>query len=213
MATKVELEAALNRCVEAYETARKAAAAHDYAAAVKAAEASLPDAWQAVAFLRRFREVEKPGLPGVELLLKYAPVVFAWRALDAVEAWFNDANRKDKKAYAHLTADLAAARQALAEAARLWDELDSPLGCPVSRASSPAAVAALDAWVAMGAVRVQGPAGFGAGRHVSHPTGRFEARCGSCGESHRASLSDFLNPVTCPGCRRASEFVLARRVV
>jgi hypothetical protein len=213
MATKADLESALNRCVGWYETARKAVAAHDYPAAVQAAEASLADTWDTVAFLRRFRQIEKPGLPGVEILLRYAPAVFAWRALDALEAWVTGAKRTDKKAYAHLTADLAAARQALADAARLWDDLDSPLGHPVSGVTSPAATTALNAWVAMGLVSVRGPSGFASGRHVSHPTGQFEAICYSCGELHRASLSDFLNPVNCPGCRRASDFVLARRVV
>ena len=207
MATKAELEAAFLRYAGRSEAARTLAAAHDYPAAVRAAAEALPSTWDAVAYQRRYRRDERPALPAIDLLLRYAPAVFDGPALDALESWWVGAKRAGKKRYPDLPADLAASRRAMRLAARLWDDLDEP--SPPAPAD-PWAAAIVGAWVAMGAAS-PGPGG-GAVRHVSHPRAPTEAVCPNCGGLRRAGLSDLLDPVTCGRCGRASVFVLARRV-
>lgn len=211
MATKAELESASHRYAAYWASVRSAAVTREYPAAMRAAEASLAVAWAAVAYQRRYQKVERPELPTVEAILRYAPPLFDWQRLDVLDAWLSGAKRTDKALYAHLRADIEASRRSMALAARLWDDADALAPSPVPPEARAAARAIVTVWTDMGVVALRPESAAAVVRHVTNPEGQVLGKCSVCGTSLQASLNAALNPTACRECGQASEFVIVRR--
>lgn len=208
MATKAELLAAASRYHSLAVTADRLAGEREYPGALQVARESLAFAWDAVSYLRRYEKVEKPTLSSVELILRLAPPLFSVESLEAVEEWLATAKRPEKTLYGSLRDELAVARRMMNLAAQLWDagEFDEEQsGGPADRGDGEPLV---EVWSRMGVVALQ-RWGY---HHVSSPVGLVIARCSNCGEECLELLTDILDPMQCPRCRRRTEFTLLRRI-
>ena len=176
MAKKADLESEFRTCTAGCQDAARAEERADFADALNLAESCLPLLRSYVAYLRRYQRVEAPGLPPLELIFRLAPPMFSNRSLNAVQAWFADAGRTERKAYPDLLTRLDEARQRLAVATRLW---------PAWRITPPGAVTAeaghmLDVWVRYGAVSpIPNDADFI--RLVTYPGRASVGKCTRCG--------------------------------
>lgn len=210
MAKKADLEESFRACSARCAEAARAEADGDYPRAVERAAAALPALRAWVVFLRRYQKVEAPDLPPVELILKYAPPLFAGAALQAVEAWAAEAGRPERALYPDLPARLGEARRRLALAVRVWPAW--PAAAPsTSPAADPAEVTELlDFWVLYGAVVRRG--GLGPGYEpVTHPRRPARGKCGRCGRDDRAAWAELLEDRACPQCGARSHFVIVPR--
>ena len=199
MAKKVDLEATYRdyaaRCAEAAQ----AETDRDYQKMLARAETTVP----------LFGEA--PRLPSVELILRYAPPLFAWRALDAVDEWYAQASRTDRKAYSDLPDRMQATRGLLALATRLWPSWRPG---PVAAAGSDLAKVAqlLDFWTTYGAVVRRGSTTAPVYALVTHPQRPARGKCARCGHEKEAKWAEFLDATACPHCRATSSFAIVARI-
>lgn len=207
MAKKADLESSFRAVQARFADAAQAEGQADFPAALAHAEACLPDLRGYMAYLKRYRGIEAPGLPSVELIFRLAPPMFATRAFAAVDAWLAEASRAERKAYPHLPADLELARDRLTLATRLWPAWRiTPVTAPTAEAGQ-----LLDVWVVSGAVaRVQGtnPPSY---ELVTYPSRPAVGKCCVCGTRVEGPWVEFLAPKPCTRCRAATEFVLMPR--
>src|SRR5262245_45206661 len=120
VAKKADLEASFRECSARCAEATRAEANGDFAVVLERAASTLPRLREYIAYLRRYQQVEAPRLPSVDLILHYAPPMFARRSLDAVGAWLAEATRAERRLYPDLPGRLETARRRLALAARVW---------------------------------------------------------------------------------------------
>lgn len=211
MAKKGELEAAHARHLAHCDAAHRQFAAQQYESALRAAVDSLPTTWEFVAFEKRYRDNEQPALPGVSLILRLAPPLFAWQALETASDWYETAKRADKQRFAHLREDLATARAAIELAGRLWDDGDHVEKRILNPKETRIAKDILAIWSNMGVTCRQPPTNSGY-RHVTSPTGLVRALCPVCGNAVEATLEEALDSMGCTRCEQFSEFVIVRRL-
>jgi hypothetical protein len=211
VAKKVDLEATYRdyaaRCAEAAQ----AEGDRDYQKMLGRAESTVPLLSEAITYLRRYQKVEAPRLPSVELILRYAPPLFAWRALDAVDEWYAQASRTDRKAYSGLPDRVQATRRLLALATRLWPSWRAG---PIAAAGGDLAQVAqlLDFWTTYGAVVRRGSTTAPTYELVTHPQRRAQGKCAHCGQQKDAKWSELLDATDCPHCRTKSPFVIVARI-
>lgn len=146
MAKKSELEAAYSQCGDLSHQAARAAARHDYRSALALAARCLPRLSDELNYQRRFLKPDRFALPPADLILRFAPPLFARRPLDELAEWVAGLSKAERSAVPELPGRLAEARQRLATAVRLWSDLDRP----IPHANSDAAL--LRFWVAAGLV-------------------------------------------------------------
>ncbi|HKB02729.1 MAG TPA: hypothetical protein VKD90_10945, partial [Gemmataceae bacterium] len=191
MAKKVDLEATYRdyaaRCAEAAQ----AETDHNYTRMLARAEPTVPLLGEAITYLRRYQKVEAPRLLSVELILRYAPPLFARRALDAVDEWYAQASRTDRKAYSDLPEKVLTTRRLLALAARLWPSWRAG---PVAAAGADLAKVAqlLDFWTTYGAVVRRGSTTAPAYELVTHPKRQARGKCARCGHQKEAKWAELL---------------------
>lgn len=210
MAKKADLETSFRAAQAQCAEAAHAEAAGDYPRALERAESALPRLREYIAFLRRYQKVEAPHLPAVDLLLRYAPPLFARRALDAVGDWLVQGTRTERAAYPDLPDRLEVARHRLRLAVRLWPGW--PASAPGPAADTAEARQLLEFWTRLGAIARRpgtSPPGY---EPVTHPERPARGKCPRCGRADEAAWADLLFPRTCPHCRARSEFVLVARI-
>lgn len=211
MAKKVDLEATYRdyaaRCAEA----SRAETDRNYTRMLARAESTVPLLGEAIAYLRRYQKVEAPRLPSVELILRYAPPLFARRALDAVDEWYAQASRPDRKAYSDLPDRVQATRGLLALATRLWPSWRAG---PVTAGGGDLAKIAqlLDFWTTSGAVVRRGSMTAPEYQLVTHPRRQARGKCARCGHQKEAVWAELLDATACPHCGATSPFVIVARI-
>lgn len=212
MAKKAELEASFRatqaRCAEA----ARAEADGDFSRVLERAEAAIPLLRESIAFLRRYHKVRFPNLPAVDLILRYAPPLFARRSLDAIDRWFAGASRAERAAYPDLADRLAAARRLLDLAVRVWPCVSAAARQPTSAPNTAEATRFLDLWVRMGAVARRHGSQPPAYEPVTHQRRQARGKCPRCARSTEAAWAELLFPFACPHCRATGQFVLVARI-
>jgi hypothetical protein len=212
VAKKVELEASFREYSAQCAEASQAELDHDYPRMLARAEATLPLLGEAIAYLRRYQEVEVPRLPSVAQILRYAPPMFARRSLDAVAEWQSQTSRTDRKAYPELPHQLQAARRVLALATRIW---------PSWRAAAPVLAADDDAnevaqlitfWMNHGSIVRWTDKKPEMLQLVTHPRRDARGKCARCGHETQAKWMELLDEKVCSHCRATSHFVIVARV-
>jgi len=210
MATKVEMQAALERCEQIRHVVAAALHTLDYVAAVKHAEAALPHQHAAVSFQRRFQNSEAPAAPLVDLILRFAPACFLSRSLDAVEAWYAGGTKTERTSLPDMAGLIVDARRLLSYAVELWGKLSKSPMAVLRLAPDRHSKVLLHVWLSTAAVATH-PTEPNTYIRVTDPRRDAVAKCSSCGGERSAPMSDFLEPSTCLKCGRRSDFVLLRR--
>jgi hypothetical protein len=209
VARKADLEASFRACSARCAEAARAEADGDYPRVLEAVAVALSVLHDYVAFLRRYQKVEAPGLPPIDLIVRYAPPMFAGRSLDAVDAWLAGANRAERAAYPDLSDRLAAARRRLALAVVVWPAW--PAAAPNRHADAAGAADLLEFWTRYGAVARRPGAAPPVYEPVTHPHRRARGKCPTCGRAGEAEWAALVGPRTCPHCRATGEFVIVAR--
>jgi hypothetical protein len=210
MAKKAELEASFRKCSALCTEAVQAEADNDFTRLLDRAGATLPLLRESIAFLRRYQKIEAPNLPSVDLILRYAPPMFATRSLDSVDEWFAASSRSERKTYPDLPDRLADARRLLTLAVRVWPPWPAVAQSEV-KAEGAEVAQLFNFWSRYGAVVKQPgrtPTTFAP---VTHPRCRARGKCPTCGRSDEAAWADLLVRRTCPHCNCAGQFVIVAR--
>jgi len=211
MAKKVDLEDNYRSYTACLSVAQQAEQNCDYARMLEKAEASLPLLSEAIAYLRRYQDVEAPRLISIGLILHYSPPMFALKSLDAVHEWYSTASRTDRKAYADLPEQLQAARRELALAGRLWPSWEAAAPIATTGTDSQAVERIVNFWATYGAVVRQGNNAPAEYQLVTHPLRAARGKCARCGNTMLTKWMELLERRVCPYCRSTSEFVIADR--
>jgi hypothetical protein len=176
------------------------------------AESTLPLSREAIAYLRRYQQVAAPRLVSVEQILRYAPPLFARRSLDAVDRWFKEASRTERKAYPDLPEQLQAARRVMALAGQLWPSWRAAAPPPARRGDPKLVTQLMDFWVSYGAVARRDNVTPPVYQLVTHPQRDARGKCARCGREKAAKWIELLGESVCPHCRAISAFVMVARI-
>jgi hypothetical protein len=194
--------------------AREAEAEGMYRAAVDRALESWDHVDGMMKYEKKYGEKEFSTIPGIELPLKYAPMLFDRESLDRLEELLKSRRAIEKNTSESLKEKLKQARQRLDNAHRLWnyleyhpdarqDRLRTVLGFDQDRWRAMA-----EMWEKMGLVD-RTPEGGSYRLSLSTRTGRVVfGRCGSCGHVAEAPKAMFLEALPCPECETESNFVI-----
>lgn len=167
-----------------------------------------------IQFKVRYENVSAPQVDAIDIVLTYAPLLFDFRRLNALEQLLNDRRRIEKTASESVIQKLANARQQMRDNHRLWTLLE--------REGSLAQVQLrkllggdqhywqllLDRWVAMGLVKSTTEDGLNRITLNTRMGQVVRAKCPECGKASEAPKGMFLESMACPACERVVSFVL-----
>lgn len=161
----------------------------------------------------RYADREFSTIPAIEIVLKYAPMLFEFEMLDHLETLLTQRRRIDNKTSTSLKDQLAIARDHLKDNHRLWNLIESQ--GPVKQRDLRQILggqqdywrSVCETWELMGMVRRVPDTGS---YQVSHTTRMGEiitGKCPRCGSTAEAPKSMLLDPMTCPDCKQSVYFV------
>lgn len=167
---------------------------------------------------RRYESREFTGIEGIDLVLRYAPLVFDHQNLNTLESLLRSKRRIDKNTSDDLAGKLTGARVLMWEAHRVWDHLEKDsdtrqdrirqiLGGNQDRWRS-----VVETWEKMGLVRRTPEGGSYRLSLVTRMDQVVRAKCPSCGAVAKAKKSKFLENQVCPQCRTTVSFVILAEV-
>ena len=163
---------------------------------------------------RRYANREFANIEGIDVILRYAPLLFDFSSLDALETILKNSRRIEKNTSENLGGKLAKARARMWDAHRLWDHLERhpevsqdklsrALGGSRDRWRS-----ITDAWENMALVyRTRD----GESHRIALSTrmGRVvPGKCSSCGVVVSAPKAMLLEKLPCPECRATVFFII-----
>jgi predicted Zn-ribbon and HTH transcriptional regulator len=215
---KAELKAAQDAYDQLLQRAQRDESLGRYATAVTHAV----EAWEYVdgmmKYERRFEDAEFKSLPCIDLVLRYAPLLFDVSSLDRLGELLKKHRSVEKHTTDDLEARLTKAREFLCRAHRLWslieqnpgitlDEVTARLGDKLRE--SPAMVAR---WEEMGLItRSQSRTGVSL-RLTTRLESDALARCPSCGAKVQARKLSLWKEQRCPKCGQTVDLVIFAEV-
>jgi hypothetical protein len=126
--TKKEKEAAAEQYDSIMARARLALKTGMFKEAVKLALSTFDHIDAMMRHKESTENIKFHSINAIDLVLKYAPLMLDFRTLDKVDELLRTRKRIDREAEADLAADLAAARERMWQAHRLWDHLEQNPG-------------------------------------------------------------------------------------
>ncbi len=163
---------------------------------------------------RRYENKEFTSIQGIEMLLKYAPLLLDFDSLDTLETLLKNYRRIDKNTSESMADKLAKARALMWDAHRLWDHLERN---PESKQDKLRRVlggdqdiwrSVAEAWGKMGLLRRTPEDGSYRLSLSTRMGGLVSAKCSSCGHVGKAPKAMFLEKMACPECRATVLFVI-----
>jgi len=212
--TKAEME----RDYRNYETKMKTArAAHRdgmYRDAVKLALSAWDHIDGMMQYARRYEKTEFDSIEAIDLVLKYAPMLFDYATLDTLESMLKSQRRIERDTAADMGEKLSSARALMWDAHRMWnhieehaetmqDELRARLGGDQAGWRSIA-----EAWEKMGILRRSADSGSYRLALITRLGEVVSAKCPSCGEVADAPKAMWLEYTVCPHCHASVLFVI-----
>ena len=211
--TKAELENHRNEYYACIRKTRSALEASLYREAVEYAMASCPHIDGMMQYESKYEDREFTGIEAMDLVLKYAPLIFDSQSLDGLETLLRNQRRIAKNTADDLAGKLSTARKLMWDAHRLWshlellpdarqDELRGALGGDQDRWRSVA-----ETWEKMEILHRKSE---GVSYRLAFATQMdrpSQAKCPSCGAVGKAPKVKLLDEVICPKCRAKVLFV------
>ena len=180
-----------------------------YRRAVELALASWDHIDGMMQYERRYEKKEFANIQGIEMILKYAPLLFDFPNLDKLEAVLKNYRRIEKNTSDNLADKLAEARALMWDAHRLWDHLERHpetkqnklrqlLGGDQEQWRS-----VVNTWDKMGLVR-RAPEDGSYRLSLSTRMGKVvPGKCPACGGIVTAPKAMLLEKSACPRCGRS----------
>ncbi|HEV2970555.1 MAG TPA: hypothetical protein VGY55_11345 [Pirellulales bacterium] len=215
--TKAEMEAHRVQYHLEIAKARAAEQAGLYREAIAAALASWDHIDGMMQFERKYEEGTFSNIDGLELVLRYAPLLFDFESLDKLETLLKIQRRIVKNSAGDLPERLGSARELMWVAHRIWNEIErrpQPLQPPTIRGSAKEndrSTAVTDAWEKM---RLLHWCSDGTSYHLAFSTQMDRAafaKCPVCGAVAKGPKRVFLDEVKCPKCSGSVTFVILAR--
>jgi hypothetical protein len=213
--TKAEMEGHRNQYQTYVAQARAAEAAAMYREAVAWALSSWDHIDGMMQYDRKYQGAEPSRIDGIDIVLRYAPLLFDSDSLDKLESLLKDQRRIAKNSSADLAGNLASARKLMWDAHRVWNDIEhNPAS--IQQEHGQAAVRENDdsvtgTWEEMGLLdrRFDG-ASYRFAFSTQLERAAF-AKCPACGSVARGPKSNLLYEVKCPKCSSTVVFVILAR--
>ena len=212
--TKAELE----RQYDDYETKmKKARASHRnglYRDAVKSAMSAWDHVDGMMQYARCYEKTEFDSIEAIDLVLKYAPLLFDYETLDTLESMLKTQRRIERDTAADMGDKLLKARSLMWDAHRMWnhieehfdikqDELRAALGSEQTRWRSIA-----ELWENMGLLQRRADGASYRLAFITRLGQVVSAKCPSCGGFADAPKATWLERTACPHCKTGVFFVI-----
>jgi hypothetical protein len=206
-----EHDTAYRRLIEAAKSAESEGL---YRVAVDAAIA----AWEHIDGMMQYRlkyaTNEFGSISAIDLVLRYAPLLFDFRSLNALEQLLESRKRIEKNASASIVEKLAAARLQMWDNHRLWARLEH---CGEVRQDQLREILGgsqdhwrwlAESWARMGLVKRAPEAGSYRVTLSTRIGQVIPGKCPACGKISEAPKGMFFDKMACPECHRKVLFVL-----
>jgi hypothetical protein len=211
---KADLERAAARYRECVSQATHAEAAGDARRVVASALAALDHLDGMIKYGRRYADAEFDSVPCVDLVCKYAPLLFDAAALDRISDLLRSQKSIERNTSSSLAEKIKAARLTMATAHALWDCVEANPGVRQDQlrqrlgGSQDEWRRLAESWEALGLFR-RTPAGNSYSLQlVTAMEEVVVAKCSGCGVLAKGQKRQFLNTQNCPRCRREAMFVI-----
>lgn len=216
---KAEMEEHKSNYYSLITQARNALKNGYYQIAIKCALSSFQYIDGMMQYELKYNERNFASIEGIDVIIKYAPIILDNQSLYDLEALLKNKKRIDKNTSEGIVEKLENAKILLNDAYRMWDHLEKHpdvkqdelrqiLGGEQDRWRNIA-----ELWEKMGLVQ-RTP--LGRSYHLEFVTRMGEiisAKCPACGSITRAPKSMLLEELTCPDCKAKSMFVLLSKIV
>jgi len=163
---------------------------------------------------RKYEDTEFETIPAIEMVLKYAPLLFDFESLDALDALLKDCRRIEKNTSECLADRLNTARAHMWENHRLWDHLEQNPGARQSELRKQLGGdqeqwrSVVEDWHRMGLLR-RSPDGGSYALTLATQMGELVmAKCPACGRTAEGTKAVFLDEVPCSNCAATGLFVI-----
>jgi len=201
MATKLEQDAERRQYFANVHQANQALADNDFNLALRRAAASLTFVESAYSYERRYEKNEHFAFAAHDLIFRTAPPLFAFQALDTVEAHLNETKKMEKNSDYDFRGQLQNARDQMRLAAQLWDAVRQQTVSPVQLREGRDLISI---WERLGCAFTAGATC----RLALQLDCSFRGKCSFCGAVSTAKKSSLLKEVRCPKCSAVSHLVL-----
>ena len=211
---KAELEAHRGEYTSLMERARAAEDCGRYRDAIAAAVSSWEFIDGMMQYERRYQGTEFETVPTIDLVLRYAPLLFDAASLAKLDLLLKENKRIDKLASRDLTQAVVDARNQMWLNRRLFSLLETNNEIPEDEACKRLGADAnswrsiLAAWEKMGLVEVCPLGPVKKVRLATQLQRPIRAKCPSCGSVGQAAKAELLSPRVCGKCKATSNFVL-----
>lgn len=176
------------------------------------------DSWEHIdgmmQYERRYEDREFDSVEGIDMVLKYAPLLLDFHSLERLEGLLTGQRRIDRNTSDSLAEHLAKARALMWDVHRLWDHLEHHPGTrqdelrQILGGEQDQWRTAAEIWEKMGLVH-RTPEGRSYRLALSTRMGEtVSAKCPACGVVADAPKAMFLEMSTCPKCRAKVLFVI-----
>lgn len=184
---------------------------------VRATRAAL-QAWEHIdgmmRYARKYEDREFATIEAIEVVLRYAPLVFDVESLDRLEALLKEKRAIEKNTEDELSTKLDAARLLMKEAHALWTHIEANGVCRQDYLRRDLGgdqeiwrnIA--ETWEKMGLLKRTPIAGSYELELVTRMGSVVSAKCSACGGVHEAPMGMFLEPQQCPECSTNDYFVM-----
>ncbi len=217
--TKAETAEDRERYYELVAKAREVLQERRFREAVKIASSSWKHIDGMMQFERKYENKEFSNIEAIDIVLKYAPLLFEFAVLDELEALLKAQRKIDRDASDDLAGNLSEARDRMWAAHRLWNHLEvhqnakmvelvSALG-----GSQDTWRALAEAWETMGVIRRTAKDDAHSWTLTTQMNAIVLAKCPACGSGAKWNKAKFLETLECPACRKPGSFVLQVREV
>ena len=210
---KAEMEA---HRLEYQAVMRQAREAHENGLYRKAIELSLAS-WDHVdgmmQYERKYIDTEFATVQGMDMVLRYAPLLLDFQSLDKLEELLKACRRIEKNTSQSFTDKLHKARERMWNARRLWDHLAKN---PNTRQDTLRRIlggdqdewrATIELWEKMGLVQRSPESGSYRVALCTRMGELIPAKCPSCGELVEGPKGMLLEETRCPKCQATVYFV------
>jgi len=211
---KAEMEAHRDAYERLMNQARAAQRSGLYRKAIELALSSWDHIDGMMQYERRYSEKEFASIEAIDLVLKYAPLLFDFPSLDALEALLKERKRIERDTTEDLGANLADARALMWDAHRMWEQIEQNPGFRQDElrrtldGEQETWRSIAEAWEKMGLLG-RTPESGSYCLALSTRLGEIvPAKCSACGAIGRGPKAMFLEDTTCAACGTRVPFTL-----
>jgi predicted RNA-binding Zn-ribbon protein involved in translation (DUF1610 family) len=209
---KVQLEHHHQAYYEIVEAAHAHLSQHEYVRAVELASTAWGHIDGMLKYERRYENQSHDSLDAIDIVLRYAPLLFLGEALDRLGQLLQAKRTIDKHVSLDIAGELTASRTRLSLAYRLWNWIDRG-GKHDDHGFQQICrdrqhVVVLQEWSEMQLVSVSVDAGAVRAEFVTRLDAYVHGKCPSCGAKARARKRRFLSSIACPNCKADVYFTL-----